>query len=306
MKFIDGVYRGTAIDYSANGCTVTLSKGRYTEKATKSRHGGTRCNNLTLSIMLATPNISFMAPPTTTNMSSTVPVSASTSGSRSRPQARRKPNDDAAYLGPSIAGGSAVVLSGTKRHAGERIEGEPRVKRKRVETSNNNVVARRTGADGTMDLKGSLVKISLSLSNFIFSLSFTTQVKFTSMPIAVLYRYLSHYDLVPTVYPSPLTADDPPAPSSLENDTRQQRSPTPTVQAATPANRPRRESKEQNRRRSSRLAEDDTRGRMPVLADIDEFHRVLAGIAERHFKEEPRRDEVDVLASFMCKVKGGL
>jgi hypothetical protein len=161
------------------------------------------------------------------------------------------------------------------------------VKRKRVEVSNvGGNVARRPGADGSIDLKGSLVK-------------------FTSMPIAVLYRYLSHYDLVPTVYPSPLTADDPPAPSLLENDSHQ-RSPTPTVQATTPANRPRRESKEQNRRRSSRLAEDDARGRMPVLADIDELHRVLAGIAERHFKEEPRRDEVDVLASFMCKVKGGL
>lgn len=54
------------------------------------------------------------------------------SSSRSRTQARKRISDDAAYLGPptSIAG-----PSGTKRHAAEKAEGEPRVKRKRVETS---------------------------------------------------------------------------------------------------------------------------------------------------------------------------
>lgn len=46
------------------------------------------------------------------------------SGSRSRPQARKKPNDDAAYFGPPTA---------SKRQAVDRAEGEPRVKRKRVE-----------------------------------------------------------------------------------------------------------------------------------------------------------------------------
>lgn len=47
----------------------------------------------------------------------------STSGSRSRPQARKKPNDDAAYFG----------AAGMKRQAVDRAEGEPRSKRKRVE-----------------------------------------------------------------------------------------------------------------------------------------------------------------------------
>lgn len=46
------------------------------------------------------------------------------SGSRSRPQARKKPSDDAAYFGPPAA---------SKRQAVDRAEGEPRVKRKRVE-----------------------------------------------------------------------------------------------------------------------------------------------------------------------------
>lgn len=47
------------------------------------------------------------------------------SGSRSRPQARKKLNDDAAYMAPPSAG--------SKRQAPDKPDGEPRVKRKRVE-----------------------------------------------------------------------------------------------------------------------------------------------------------------------------
>jgi hypothetical protein len=81
----------------------------------------------------------------------------SVSGSRSRPQARKKANDDAAYFGP--LGGA-----GTKRHAGEKADGEPRVKRKRVDASgvNMNVStgSRRTEKERIAsegDLKTSLV-----------------------------------------------------------------------------------------------------------------------------------------------------
>lgn len=59
-------------------------------------------------------------------------ASAQTSGagSRSRTQARKKVNDDATYSGPpSTTGG------GAKRHATDKPDGEPRVKRKRVEPS---------------------------------------------------------------------------------------------------------------------------------------------------------------------------
>jgi len=79
----------------------------------------------------------------------------------------------------------------------------------------------------------------------------------------------------------------------------------------TPANRPRRESKDHSRRRSSRLIEEEARSRPPILADVEEFHVVLAGIAERHFRDILAingRKEVDTLASFMCAVeraKGG-
>jgi hypothetical protein len=48
--------------------------------------------------------------------------------------------------------------------------------------------------------------------------------------------------------------------------------------------------------------------RVPVLADVDEVHKILAGMAERHFQEHSvvsGREEVDILAAFMCKIKKG-
>ena len=59
-------------------------------------------------------------------------------GSRSRPQARKKPNDDASYFGPALGGSGAV---GTKRHAADKVEGEPRGKRKRIEPTVRREVA---------------------------------------------------------------------------------------------------------------------------------------------------------------------
>lgn len=52
---------------------------------------------------------------------------AASSGSRSRHQTRKKPNDDAAYMAPPSA------TAGTKRQATDKADGEPRVKRKRVD-----------------------------------------------------------------------------------------------------------------------------------------------------------------------------
>ena len=54
-----------------------------------------------------------------------------TTSSRSRTQSRKKVNDDAAYFGPPA---SSTSVSATKRQAPDKAEGEPRVKRKRVET----------------------------------------------------------------------------------------------------------------------------------------------------------------------------
>ena len=82
------------------------------------------------------------------------------SSSRSRTQARKRINDDAAYLGPpaSIAG-----PSGTKRHAAEKAEGEPRVKRKRVEASY--IVPSNGKKDGLEnEPRKSLVSIALPLN----------------------------------------------------------------------------------------------------------------------------------------------
>lgn len=131
------------------------------------------------------------------------------------------------------------------------------------------------------------------------------------MPMHVLQRYLIQFNIVPMVYPSPLSQDDPPAPSSLADPYRQPSGP-PSPPAHTPANRPRRETKEtQTRRRSSRLIDEEPRARAPILSDKVELHRVLASIVERHFRETTSingREEVDMLAAFMCaveKAKGG-
>ncbi|KAJ6626968.1 hypothetical protein B0H10DRAFT_1997472 [Mycena sp. CBHHK59/15] len=207
---------------------------------------------------------------------------ATAAGSRTRPQARKKANDDAAYFGPPTA------TAGAKRHAADKIDGEPRVKRKRVDAAGAST--RRDDADARVSL-----------------------VEFIKMPTPVLYRYLMQFDLVPAVYPSPLLASDPPPPAVLDRPLRQP-SHAPSPPPATPANRPRRESKEQSatRRRSSRLVEEEVASRVPILADGDELHAVLAGIAERHFRELASingREEVDTLASFMCaveKAKGGM
>jgi hypothetical protein len=131
------------------------------------------------------------------------------------------------------------------------------------------------------------------------------------MSTPVLYRYLMQFDIIPHVYPSPLSAEDPLPPVALENPyLYMPRFPSPP--SVTPANRPRREpNRDQSRRRSTRLLEEESRGRIPILADVDELQVVLAGIVDRHFREMGSitgREEVDTLASFMCAVeksKGG-
>lgn len=210
-------------------------------------------------------------------------ASAQTSGtgSRLRTQARKKVNDDATYSGPpSTTGG------GAKRHATDKPDGEPRVKRKRVEPSY---------AVSVTNSRKEVTEAEPALS----------VVEFNKMSITILYRYLTQFDIVPDVYPSPLSPADPPSPSSLSNQQRHtSRAPSPP--ALTPANRPRRDAKDQNRRRSSRLLEEEIRIRTPILADVGELHGTIAGIVERHFRELTSingREEVDTLASFMCAVE---
>ncbi|KAH7926197.1 hypothetical protein BV22DRAFT_1063441 [Leucogyrophana mollusca] len=199
---------------------------------------------------------------------------AAPSGSRSRPQARKKPNDDAAYFGPPAAG--------AKRQAADRAEGEPRVKRKRVDVSTN---AARKAEKLPMDLED----------------KYSQQIEFKNMPTTALYRYLSHFNLIPMIHPSPLSAADPPAPSYLLDPFRYGSRGISPVVMTTPANRPRRDPKEQSRRRSSRLLE-ESQGRTPILADVAEVHAVLAEMAERHFLDH-MVNEIDTLASFMVKTK---
>jgi hypothetical protein len=93
-------------------------------------------------------------PPSITSTSATPNVTTAT-GSRSRPQARKKVNDDAAYFGP-------LTGVGTKRHATDKAEGEPRVKRKKVDATPAGVSGGgRKTADKTTMLEGSDLDMSL-------------------------------------------------------------------------------------------------------------------------------------------------
>ncbi|KAH0838711.1 hypothetical protein J3R83DRAFT_7041 [Lanmaoa asiatica] len=204
------------------------------------------------------------------------------SGSRSRPQARKKPNDDAAYFGPPTA---------SKRQAADRAEGEPRVKRKRVEPrkvdrAGISVDAEEEKSSSDSSQEGSPGHV---------------QIDFKSLPMTTLHRYISHFNLIPLINPSPLTFADPPTPAFLlEPMAHSSRALSPLV-IPTPANRPRRDPKDQSRRRSSRLLEENET-RTPILSDVADVHTLLATLAERHFQDYVV-NEIDTLASFMVKTK---
>ncbi|KAI0043890.1 hypothetical protein FA95DRAFT_1562849 [Auriscalpium vulgare] len=233
-----------------------------------------------------------MAPPLTTASTSTplqphaLPASAmsgaaQSANSRARNPSRRRPNDDAAYAGPSTA---------AKRQAAEKADGETRVKRKRVDaglaapsTIGGAMQVRRLDRGGDDDASGSAMD-------------------FQSLPLDALHRYLAQYDLIPNVHPSPLSALDPPPPATLLQGRGDGASRAGTPAAITAANRVRRESREQSRRRSSRLVEDEAQGRTPILADVAEVQNVLAKIAQGHFEGQGVK-ELESLASFMCMVK---
>lgn len=231
-----------------------------------------------------------MAPPPTSAMANGSSQPAATT-TRARPQARRKLNvtaDDAAYHG--VLPGSA----GTKRAAVEKPEGEPRVKRKRVEAS------------GTAGVSGVATSGGRKAADKGQEVERKCLVDFTKLPLEALYRYLIEYDIVPDLDPLPTTAYDPPPPSSLLKPRAQRgstASPAPQL-PPTPANRPRRElSASTSRRRSSRLLDDDRRPSVtPVLADVGEVHRTLAQIAERHFREHQIKN-LDVVGTFTYAVK---
>ena len=126
---------------------------------------------------------------------------------------------------------------------------------------------------------------------------------FHSLPADALCRYLVQADAVPVLFPSPCSIENPPLPSSLLNvqgTLPRVSSPVPTT---TPANRPRRDPKDANRRRSSRLQEEDERSRRgPILADAEAVHDVLATLSERHFEKQPIK-EGDTVQQFLLAVQ---
>lgn len=218
-------------------------------------------------------------------MSVSVPTTSVPSPPRSaRPLAARKQQNDPSWFSTN----TTSVTSG-KRQAVERVEGEPRNKRKRV---------------------GPTMQTTSQLGHRVDKLQERQNDKspvmdFSTLPVDALHRYLAQYDLIPAVHPSPLSVHDPPPPPSLLGLTQgSSRGASPPPAVTTPANRPQRGSREQSRRRSSRLLEEEGRARTPVLADVAEVQTVLASIAQRHFEGHVVKD-VDSLqqASFMCAVK---
>lgn len=120
------------------------------------------------------------------------------------------------------------------------------------------------------------------------------------LPPDAIHRYLLAFNLTPRVWPSPMSAEDPPPPALLLHPDAMRRglSPSPPVTAA---NRPRRDPKEQ-KRRSSRMLEEEMLHREPVLADKEEVHAVLAAIAQEHFRSAGVM-ELDTLSAFMVKAR---
>jgi hypothetical protein len=118
--------------------------------------------------------------------------------------------------------------------------------------------------------------------------------------------YLTKFELVPPIRPSPLSTSNPPLPSYLVNPPANARPPTPPpVTSMTPANRPRRDAGNANRRRSTRLAEEEAGWkdmRPPILPDLADSEKALAMVAQRHFEKQSVR-ETDVVTAFVYAVK---
>lgn len=86
-------------------------------------------------------------------------MASTSTGSRSRPQARKRANDDSPYFGPPVSSGP----SGTKRQATDKADGEPRVKRKRVDAVVSAAVSNKKDiTDG--DQKPSMVLTSFEMA----------------------------------------------------------------------------------------------------------------------------------------------
>ncbi|KAI0307525.1 hypothetical protein B0F90DRAFT_1807013 [Multifurca ochricompacta] len=196
--------------------------------------------------------------------------------------ARKRPNDSAWF-----SNNMTTVTSVKRQATTERVESEPRNKRKRVEPTLQ-----------TPSQLGFRMERPRERQN-----DEPPVMDFSTLPVEALHRYLAQYDLIPAVHPSPLSVQDPPPPPSLLEPLRTLSRGASPPAVSTPANRPRRESREQSRRRSSRLLEEEARMRTPVLADVAEVQSVLANIAQRHFEGQVVK-EVDSLASFMCAIKG--
>lgn len=241
--------------------------------------------------------------------------SGSASHHRARPQARRKHvnHDDGAYTNGGVTTGakrSHAQVNGAGDDAASH-NGERRAKRKRVADdrtagSVSAMIAGTGGDSGKTKANGTgteqdgpkvgKVRFRCILINLCCGAD-ESQLDFSKFPVEALYSYMTLHDLMPSVNPSPLRADDPPAPSFLLFLSQRGNSSSPPPSRTTPANRP--------KRRSSRLLDDtEAPARTPVLADIRDSHTVLASAVARHFASNaPPPKEGDTIATFIAAIR---
>ncbi|PAV21757.1 hypothetical protein PNOK_0171400 [Pyrrhoderma noxium] len=181
---------------------------------------------------------------------------------RSRQQGGRKKvlppiEPDSIYRAESVSAPLPGVL---KRLAQDPSHGEPR-KRKRIEQAGaaTSHAAGPSGVNLATPTNNSAHNHGVIANATADGEPQQTLFEFSTLPTSALYRYIIQHDLIPTIYPTPLTADDPPPPSALLDPVRMaSRAPSPDP-TPTPANRPKR-GKDTSRRRSTRLLEEEMRG----------------------------------------------
>jgi len=143
---------------------------------------------------------------------------------------------------------------------------------------------------------------------------YSTKVNFTALPAEALREYMDKHDLVAPIFPSPASSLTPPPPKDLMNPPpmipRRELSRTPSPLGLStggipPAGRRRGDNRaSKDRRRSSRLLEEENgwkEMRKPILADLEDAHKAMAVVCQRHYERELVR-ETDAVTAFLFAV----
>lgn len=139
---------------------------------------------------------------------------------------------------------------------------------------------------------------------------YISKVDFTLLSNNELRQYMDKHDLVPHIHPLPSSSLTPPPPTHLMNPQpmipRRELSPSPSLGLSTggipPAARRRESRLTKDRRRSTRLVEEESgwkEMRKPILSDMDDAHNAMAVICQRHYDRENQVRENEVITAFL-------